>query len=69
MSHVIEWMCIVHVLLLGERYIWWDPEMSHADVIVCYGDQQPEAGPSFSDYGRLKLCSSASNVLTNRSTE
>ena len=36
-------------------------------VLVCDGDQQQEAGPSFSKYGRLKLCRSASNVLTNRS--
>ena len=41
--------------------------MSHADVHVCDGDQQQEAGPSFSKYGRLKLCRSASNVPTNRS--
>ena len=41
--------------------------MSHANVVVCDGDQQ--GGPSFSKYGRLKLCRSASNVLTNRSTE
>ena len=41
--------------------------MSHADVLVCDGNQQ-EAGPSFSKYGRPKLCRSASNVLTNRST-
>ena len=25
--------------------------MSHADVLVCDGDQQQEAGPSFSKYG------------------
>ena len=37
-------------------YIWWDPEMSHAGVLVCDGDQQQEAGPSFSNYMRLKLC-------------
>ena len=30
---------------LVERYIWWDPEMSHADILVC--DQKQEAGPSF----------------------
>ena len=36
--------------------------------LVCDGDQQQEAGPSFSKYGRLKLCRSASNVPTNRST-
>ena len=47
----------------------WDPEMSHADALVCDGDQQQEAGPSFSIYGRLKLCRSASNVPTNRFTE
>ena len=54
---------------LAEGYILWDPEMSHANVLVCDGDQQQEAGPSFSKYGRLKLCRSASNVPTNRSTE
>ena len=56
---------------LAERCIWWDPEMSHADVhvLVCDGDQQQEAGLPFSKYGRLKLCRSASDVLTNRSTE
>ena len=44
--------------------------MSHADALVCDGDQQQEAGPSFSKYGRIKLCRSASNVPTsNRSTE
>ena len=43
--------------------------MSHADVLVCDGDQQQEAGPSLSKYERLKLCRSASNVPTNRSTE
>ena len=42
--------------------------MSHADVLICDGDQQ-EAWPSFSKYGRLKVCRSASNVLTNKSTE
>ena len=41
--------------VVGTRCIWWDPEMSHADVLVCDGDEQ-EAGPSFSKYGRLKLC-------------
>ena len=51
------------------RCIGWDPEMSHADVIVCDDDQQQEAGPSFSKYWRLKWCRSASNVLTNRSME
>ena len=44
--------------------------MSHADVLlVCDGDQEQEAGPSISKYGRLKLCRSASNILTNRSME
>ena len=43
--------------------------MSHAEVCVCGGDQQLEAGPSFSKYRRLNLCRSASNVRTNRSTE
>ena len=43
--------------------------MSHADVLVYDGDQQQEAGPSFSRYGRLKLCRSASNVPTSRYTE
>ena len=57
------------VVWLRERYIWWDPEMSHSDVLVCDGDQQQEAGQSFSKYERLKLCRSASNVPTNRSTE
>ena len=33
---------------LTERCIWWDSEMSHADVPVCDDDQQQEAGPSFS---------------------
>ena len=50
---------------LAERYIWCVPEMSHAHVLVCDSDQQQEAGPSFSKYGRLKLCRSASNVPTN----
>ena len=27
---------------LAER---WDPEMTHANVLVCDGDQQQEAGP------------------------
>ena len=54
---------------LDERYIWWDPEMSHAYTGICDGDQQQEAGQSFSKYGRLKLCKSASNVPTHRSTE
>ena len=43
--------------------------MSHADVLVCDGDQQQDAGPCFSKYGRPKLCRSANNVPTNRSTE
>ena len=43
--------------------------MSHADTLVYDGDQQQEAGPSFSKYRRLKLCGSASNVPSNRSTE
>ena len=43
--------------------------MSHADILVCDGDQQQEAGPSFSKYGRPKLCRWASNILTNRFTE
>ena len=43
--------------------------MSHANALVCDGDQQQEAGPSFSKHGRLKLCRSASNVPTNRSME
>ena len=43
--------------------------MSHAEVLVCDGDQQQEAGPYVSKYGRLKLCISASKVPTNRSTE
>ena len=51
------------------RGIWWDPAMSHANVLVCDGDQQQDAGSSFSKYGRLKLCKSSSNVPTNRSTE
>ena len=49
---------------LAERNIWWDP-----DALVCDGDQQQEAGPSKKNYGRFKLCISASNVPTNRSTE
>ena len=36
--------------------IMLDRYMSHADVLVCEGDQQQDAGPSFSKYGRLKLC-------------
>ena len=43
--------------------------MSHADVLECDGDQQQEAAPSFSKYGMLKLCRSASSVPTSRSTE
>ena len=43
--------------------------MSHADVLVCDDDQQQEAGSSFSKYEKLKLCRSARNVPTNRSTE
>ena len=43
--------------------------MSHADALVCDGDQQQEAVPSLSKYGRLKLCRSAFNVPTNISTE
>ena len=43
--------------------------MSQTDVLVCDGDQQQEPGPSFSKYGGHKLCRSASNVPTNRSTE
>ena len=34
---------------LAERCIWCDPEMPPADVLVCDGDQQQEAGPSFSN--------------------
>ena len=43
--------------------------MSYTDVLVCDGDQQQEAGPSFSKYGTVKLCIYASKVQTNRSTE
>ena len=43
--------------------------MSNADGLVCDGDQQQEEGSSFSKYGGLRLCRSASNVPTNRSTE
>ena len=57
MGHVLEWVCVVPVLL------------SHVDVLVCDGYKKQEAGPSFSKYGRIKLCISASNVLTSRSTE
>ena len=42
MHHVLEWVRIVPVLLFGTRYNWWDPKMSHADVLVCNGDQQQE---------------------------
>ena len=38
--------------------------MSHADVLVCNGDQHQEAGPSFFKYERLQLCRSTSNVPT-----
>ena len=54
---------------LAERCIWWDLELSHTDVLVYGGDQQQETGPSFSKYGKLNLCRSASNVLTYISTE
>ena len=40
--------------------------MSHADVLVCDGDQQ-EAGPYFSKYETLKLYRASSNVATSRS--
>ena len=43
--------------------------MSHADALVCDGDQQQDARSFFSKYGRLKLCRSTSNVPTNGSTE
>ena len=43
--------------------------MSHANALVCDGDEQQEAGPSFSKYGRLKLCRSACTVPNNRYTE
>ena len=36
---------------LAEMYNWWVPEMSHIDVLVCDGDQQQEAGPSFQNMG------------------
>ena len=42
---------------------------SHLDILVCDGDQQQATGPSFSKYGGLKLCRSASNVPTSRSPE
>ena len=54
---------------LAAIYIGWDPAISHADVLVCGGHQRHEAGPYFSIYERLKLCRSASNALTSRSTE
>ena len=63
-----EYACYLYYCL-GERYIWWDPEMSHADLLICNDDQQQEAGPFFSKYGKLKLCRYANNVLTNRSME
>ena len=54
---------------LTERHcLWWDPEMLHVYVPVCDGDQQQVAGSSFSKYGRLRLCRSASNVPISRST-
>ena len=53
---------------LAGRYISRDPAMSNADVLVCDGEQQQEAGRSFSIYERLKLCRFASNVPTNRCT-
>ena len=43
--------------------------MSPTDVLVCDGDQQQDARPSFSKYGRLQLCRSACNEPANRSTE
>ena len=43
--------------------------MVHVDVLVCDGDQQQEAGPSFSKYWRFKLCRSASNVPITTSTQ
>ena len=43
--------------------------MSHADVHVCGDDQQLVTRPRFSKYGKLKLCSPASNVPIIRSTE
>ena len=27
----------------------WDREMSHADILVCDGDKQQDAGPSYSN--------------------
>ena len=69
MSNALERVCVVPDCCLAERYIWCDLGMSHADVLVCDGGQKQEAGPSFSKYGRPKLCRSASNILTNRSTE
>ena len=50
---------------LAERYIWWGPEMSHADILVCDGDEQQLRQGNLSKYRRLKLCRSASsNVPT-----
>ena len=43
--------------------------MSQGDVLVCDGDQQQKALPSFSKYERIKFCRSASNVPTIRYTE
>ena len=43
--------------------------MSHADILVCDGDQQQEMVPSFPKYGRLKLCRSASKKPISISTE
>ena len=61
--------CVLYLYCcFAERYVWWDPEMPHAYELVCDGDKQQEAGPSFSKYGRLK-CRSASNVSTSRSTQ
>ena len=34
-------------VVFGQRYIWWEPEMSYADVLICDSDKQQEAGPSF----------------------
>ena len=54
---------------LAERYIWWDPEMAHAYVLVCDCYQKQEAVPSFSKYERLKWCRSTRKIPTSRSTE
>ena len=43
--------------------------MSHVEILLCDGDQQQEAGPSFSNFGRLKLYRSASKAPTSRSME